>query len=127
MKRLCEKAGMSGYFTNHLLRATATTSLLENNVDEQLIMQYTGHSTTSGVRSYKRIGEKLKAITSDVLNGNTGMLAGDKHKESMDKHQEVESTGVSCVDTENKKVNDLGPVLNLGGATNFTINFNMAK
>ena len=55
-------------------------------------MQRTGHSTTSGVRSYKRIREKLKAITSDVSNGSTriqqaqdkeskstGMLAGDKH------------------------------------------------
>ena len=31
-------------------------------------MQHTGHSTTAGVRSYKRIGEKLRCVTSDVLN-----------------------------------------------------------
>ena len=31
-------------------------------------MQRTGHSTTAGMRSYKRIGEKLRCVTSDVLN-----------------------------------------------------------
>ena len=36
---------------------------------EQLRMLRTGHSTTSGVRSYKHVGEKLKHVTSDILNG----------------------------------------------------------
>jgi len=31
-------------------------------------MQRPGHASTA-VRSYKRVGEKLRAITSDVLNG----------------------------------------------------------
>ena len=101
VKRLCEKAGLSGYFTNHSLRATCTTRLFENNVDEQLIMQRTGHSTTSGVCLYKRIGEKLKAITSDVLNGSSRTQQQhkvvEKCKESKD--QEMES-GVSSVDKE---------------------------
>ena len=53
---------------NHSLRATAATRLFEAGVDEQLIMQRTGHLTTAGVRSYKRVGENLRSITSDVLN-----------------------------------------------------------
>ena len=53
------------------LDATATTRLFEKNADEQLIMQCTGHLNTSGVRPYKRDGEELKTITSDVLNGST--------------------------------------------------------
>ena len=32
-------------------------------------MQRTGHAL-SAVRAYKRIGEKLRAVTSDVLNGS---------------------------------------------------------
>ena len=51
VKRMCEKAGVNGYYTNHSLRATAATRLFEAGVDEQLIMLRTGHSTSSGVRS----------------------------------------------------------------------------
>ena len=57
VKCLRKKAGLSGYLTNHSLRAKTATRLLENNVDEQLIMSCIGHSTTSGVCSYKRTGE----------------------------------------------------------------------
>ena len=49
VNRMCEKAGIDGYFTNHSLRATAATCLFEARVDEQLIMPCTGHSTSSGV------------------------------------------------------------------------------
>lgn len=69
VSRLCQSAGFSGHFTNHSLRATNATRLFEAKVDEQLIMQRTGHRS-SAVREYKRIGEKLRAATSDVLNGN---------------------------------------------------------
>ena len=68
VKRLCEAAGLQEHYTNHFLHATAATRLFEAGVDEQLIMQHTGHSTTAAVRSYKRIGEKLRCVTSDVLN-----------------------------------------------------------
>ena len=37
-------------------------------MDKQLIMSRTGHSSTDGVRAYKRPSSKLKKITSDVLN-----------------------------------------------------------
>jgi len=51
--------------------------------------------------------------------------AEDKYKElqfcSVDSGEEVKSTAVSCVDTASKKGNDLLPVLNLRGATNFIV------
>ena len=53
---------------NHSLRASAATRLFEAGVDEQLIIQRTGHSSCAGICSYKRVGEKLHALTSDVLN-----------------------------------------------------------
>ena len=73
VRRLCKEAGLDGYFTNHSLKATTATRLFESGVDKQLIMLRTGtgHLTTTGVRSYKRVGEKLKSITSDVLNGRS--------------------------------------------------------
>ena len=46
VKHLCQEAGLTGHFNN----------LFKAGVDEQLIMLRT---TTSGVRSYKRVGEKL--------------------------------------------------------------------
>ena len=58
------QASLDGYFTN---QSTVATRLLKGGIDEQLIMLWTGHSTVSGVRSYKCVGEKLKLVTSDVL------------------------------------------------------------
>ena len=69
MKRPTTAAGIEGHYSNHSLRRRAATGLFEAGVDEQLIMLCTGHSTTSGVRSYKLVSEQLKEVTSDVLNG----------------------------------------------------------
>ena len=72
---LFEAAGIPGHYTNHSLRVTSATRLFKACVDEQLIMQRTGHSSTT-VRAYKRIRDKLKPLTSDVLN--TTMSAATK-------------------------------------------------
>ena len=60
---LMKAAGISGYFTNHSLRASAATRLFEGGVDEQLIMSRTGHSSREGVRAYKRTTTKLSEGT----------------------------------------------------------------
>ena len=74
VRKMCEIAGLQGHYTNHSLCATAATRLFEAGTDEQLIMQRTGHSTTAGVRSYKSVGEKLRATTSDALNGSKRII-----------------------------------------------------
>ena len=66
--RLMKTANFTGYYTNHSLRVSAATRLFNSGVDEQAIMCVTGHSSTDGVRAYKRMSEKLKELTSDVLN-----------------------------------------------------------
>ena len=38
VSRICKKAGVSGYKTNHSLRVTSATRLFQNGIDEQLIM-----------------------------------------------------------------------------------------
>ena len=66
--RLCKKAGISGYKTNHSLRVTSATRLFQSGVDEQLIMSHTGHRSVDGVCTYKRESEQQKRSLSTVLN-----------------------------------------------------------
>ena len=54
VKRMCSKAGLVGYYTNHSLRATAATRLHHHNIEEQQIMERTGHCSAEAVRSYKK-------------------------------------------------------------------------
>lgn len=56
VSRMCEKAGIDGFKTNHSLIATAASRLYNQKVDEQLICGRTGHRSNS-VRAYKRTGE----------------------------------------------------------------------
>ena len=53
IKDMCSKAGFPGFFTNHSLRSTAATKMYRSDIDEQLIMEITGHRSLA-VRSYKR-------------------------------------------------------------------------
>ena len=117
VRRLCESAGFDGYFTNHSLRATTATRLFEARVDEQLIMQQTGH-TSNAVRSYKRVGEKLRALTSDVLNGRTN-IEDTKVEKVNDEVQMLTKLQENPVKDEN-----VPPGINLVGASNCTININ---
>ena len=66
--RLCKCAGIPGYKTNHSLRATAATRLYQAGVDEQLIMEKTGHRSLEGVRSYKRTNMEQQENLSDILS-----------------------------------------------------------
>ena len=65
--RLCNDGGLFGYYTNHSLRATAASRLYARRVDEQLIMERTGHSSVAGVRSYKRTTSEQKENVSDLM------------------------------------------------------------
>jgi len=91
VRRLCDSAGIRATFTNHSLLATSAMHLFEAKVDEQLSMQRTGH-LSNAVRSYKRAGEKLRTVTSDVLNGTVITT----------KHEDVKDEDMST--TEDKDV-----------------------
>ena len=73
--RMCSAAGINGYKTNHSLRATTATRLYHAQVDEQLIMERTGHRSLDGVRSYKRTGKEQHAALSDIINLTASSLA----------------------------------------------------
>ena len=66
--RLCRSAGISGFKTNHSLRATSASRLYQSGVEEQQIMERTGHRSLEGVRSYKRTSDEQREALSDILN-----------------------------------------------------------
>ena len=49
---IAKRGKMEGKVTNHSLRAKAASHLYQNNVDEQLVMETTGHRSTTSVHSY---------------------------------------------------------------------------
>lgn len=75
VKTICIVAGISGYKTNHSLRATCATRLFEKGVDEQLIMNRTGHRSEKGVRNYKRVN--------DIHHHNTSVIIDNKSLQQM--------------------------------------------
>ena len=68
VSRLCKAAGITGFRTNHSLRATAATRLYRSGIDEQMVVEHTGHRSLEGVRSYKRTSDTQKKAMSDILN-----------------------------------------------------------
>ena len=46
---ICKEAGIAGFKTNHLLRATAATRLYASGIDKQLVMERTGHRSVQGM------------------------------------------------------------------------------
>ena len=117
---LMRSAGIPGYFTNHSLRVTAATRLYDARVDEDTIMQRTGHRSSQGVRMYKRETEKLKELSSNVLN-----QVQDHKKVKLDNSSD-HSVGDG---SENKPSasSKVIPSMDFGNASNITINFNFNK
>ena len=68
ISRLCNKGGIHGYKTNHSLRVTNATRLYASRMDEQMVMERTGHRSLEGVRTYKRTSSEQQVALSDVLN-----------------------------------------------------------
>jgi integrase len=65
---VCKKGGLQGHRTNHSLRATAASRLYDQNIDEQLICEVTGHRSNA-VRNYKRTTTSLKRQVNSVVQG----------------------------------------------------------
>ena len=123
--RLFKQAGISGHFTNHSLRATAATRLFDAEVDEQLIMSRTGHSSNNGVRSYKHVTDQLREKTSNVLNG-LSIVVDSKLTHCLiknDTKSTVEESELKSNEMENCAPSKVLLPISFTGATNFTVNF----
>lgn len=84
---ICSNAGLTGFRTNHSLRASAASRLHNAGVDEQLICEVTGHRSNA-VRSYKRTSEGQKRRLSDILQGQGKKIAvGDDSRATVVEHK----------------------------------------
>ena len=68
VKILCKRAGLTGRYTNHSLRATAATRLYHSNFDEQVIQEITGHRSLA-VKVYKRTCSTQHQLASNCVSG----------------------------------------------------------
>ena len=66
VKNLCEKAGLSGFYTNHSLHATSATRMYQSDIEEQVIQEITGHRSLA-VRSYKHTSESQRKLASKAV------------------------------------------------------------
>ena len=71
VSELCKTAGVSGFKTNHSLRVTTAIRLFQNGLDEQLIIERTGHCSLDWVRGYKRTSQEQQELVSAALNNPT--------------------------------------------------------
>ena len=113
VRDMCKEAGVVGYKTNHSLRTTTATRLFHAGVDEQLIMERTGHRSTDGVRSYKRTSIEQQQVLSDIVN------LGVKRQK----------TEVSCVESSATASTQetTRPQVILLNCNNITLNFAFGK
>ena len=115
-KIIMKEAGFEGHYTNHSLRVTSATRLFDAEVDEQLIMTRTGHSSTDGVRAYKRTSDKLRQLTSDVLN------SGKQNVTPAITEAKPEPAPEPKRPRHEEKENAMVPTFQITGGTNITIN-----
>ena len=69
MKTMCEKAGISGGYTNHSLRAYGATTLFQAHIPEKLIQQRTGHRSLDALRQYEHTSASQLLDVSNIMSG----------------------------------------------------------
>ena len=72
IKELAKKAGLPDFYSNCSLCSTCTTTLYQNDVNEQLIQEITGHHSLA-VHSYKRTSDNQRKMASNCI------FSSDRH------------------------------------------------
>ena len=72
VKKLCDKVGIDGKYTNHSLRATSASRMYQADVPEQMIKEVTGHKSDC-VRIYKRTSDDIRKVASNTIAGSSGV------------------------------------------------------
>ena len=93
IKKLCTRAGATGYYTNHSLRRTCETRLYNKGIDEQQIMSITGHRSIDGVRVYKEICHNQQEQVSKMLDVQPNKKFKNDNQESLSSEGTAAKTG----------------------------------
>ena len=120
---LCRLAEIPGLKTNHSLRATATSRLYHHGVEEQLVMERTGHRSLS----YKRISNTQRQSLSNILNQQKtpGCTSSTDSSSITRVNTSLCNTQVSTLQSNQQLVAGLS--LSLGVFERCTVNFYMAR
>ncbi len=68
LKNMCSEAQIDGRKTNHSLRATGASELLQAGVPEKIIKEQTGHHSLEALRTYERTTTEQHQAISDILS-----------------------------------------------------------
>ncbi len=68
LKNMCSEAQIDGRKTNHSLRATGASELLQAGVPEKIIKERTGHHSLEALRTYERTTTEQHQAISDILS-----------------------------------------------------------
>ena len=108
VKNLMKEAGFNGKYTNHSLRVTTATRLFNAHIPDQLIMNQTGHRSTSAVTKYKRPNESQLQDVTAIINGNKTTPAdheGHEPPSKQLKYSTATSTYVFNISGDNNNFN----------------------
>ena len=119
VRDMCRQAGIPGYKTNHSLRVTIATRLYRHGVDEQLIMERTGHRSLDGVRSYKRTSADQQEALSDIL----AMVPAAKRPTLQTAKQPTPPAVTSQSVHSSQQMIGGAPIVTIQNCSNVTINF----
>ena len=129
LKNLFLSAGLDAEnISNHSIRATGVTRLYDEGVPEKLIMERSGHLSTSRVRSYEHTISQQKKDVSDILakassTGYQKPLSFLNLKQERSDDQDLSS---QVQESEEMKVSEVLKHFNFEKVDGCTFNFNFS-
>ena len=96
MAEIAKRGGLQGIFTNHSGKRTCATELYDAGIDEQEIMERTGHRSVKSVRAYKRRTPAVEKRASDALNPQMGSAPKKEKCETFANPMSRKTSSNSC-------------------------------
>ena len=82
VKKLYDQAGIEEKFTNHSLRASGITTLIQFDTLEKVIQEFIGHRSVKAIRQYEKVASKQKEAACNILTGGTSTSSFSTEVES---------------------------------------------
>lgn len=81
VRRMCEKVGIEGNFTNRSLRATTATRGLAKGIPDKFVMQRTSHRDARSLQIYQRPSVSSKVEISKAFDSTSQFVKDVKSDE----------------------------------------------
>ena len=123
MQKLSKSLSLSKCYTNHCIRSTVVSNLMDNGFDPSAISAVTGHKSFESLRKYASVKRKPE-IESYSKTLSTAFHGNNCESSKMQKFDQPCSSK-SIVDyPTNVSLNNLSEIKSLFGGSNNTININ---